>query len=53
MENQENQENNKHAKIEIAVDQEQNKEESSGITKFALGDEYHKFNDDDEVKINY
>lgn len=46
----ENKEDNKQAKVELPVEQDENKEESSEITKFALGDEFHKFNDDDEVK---
>ena len=45
----ENQEVNKHATIEMPSEQKQNKGESE-ITKFALGDEFHKFSDEDEVK---
>ena len=45
----ENKEDHKHATVEMPTEQEQNKEDSSTITKFALGDEYHKFDDEDEV----
>lgn len=47
----ENQEDKKHATVQMPAELNQNKqEESSEITKFALGDELHKFNEDDEVK---
>lgn len=48
----ENQEIHKQATIEVVHEQDNNKEETE-ITKFALGDEYHKFNDDDEVNETY
>ncbi len=36
-------------KPHVQIPTDVNKEETSEITKFALGDELHKFNDDDEV----
>jgi len=47
----ENKEENKVLLIETPNEQLQNIEEKSEITKFALGDEFHKFEDDTEVKI--
>lgn len=41
-----------HAQIQLFPQEEKEAKESTPpITKFALGDEMHKFNDDDEVLL--